>query len=97
MTKANVGHSALDATAGIAESMAALPDDEARIAFLQAAVYHADGQLTIAEDQHDRLTTKAADVKAQWDAKVTEAGAIRDRARDDLEAFTREYDALVGN
>lgn len=91
---AQTGHAALDATTQIGEELAGMADDEARIAFLRAAVDHAQGQLELVEAQYDRVSAKAEAVKAQWDAKVDESHAMRVNAGRALAAYNRELSAL---
>lgn len=96
MTKAKVGHSALDPEVTVTAELAKLPDDEARLRFLQSAIDHAEAQLAIANDQYERVNAKADDVQEMWDAKVMEAHNIRVGAADTLEALNREHEALGG-
>jgi hypothetical protein len=89
MSKAQVGHSALDPERIDIHESGSFED---RMTFLEAAVYHADGQLTLLEDQLDRITDKAAQVQHAWDGKVHNAQAMVDAAREDLAHWQRQLD-----
>lgn len=94
MSKANVGHSALDVTAGIVDELKNQPAD-ARIAFLQAAVTHAEGQAEQAEHQYEAIAEKRLTVQAAWSSKLDEADKIRQRAHATVDAYNHELNALV--
>lgn len=96
MVKANVGHSALDVTAGIVEALANQPDSETRLKFLQAAVTHAEGQAEQAERQYERIAEKLQALTEMWRGKLDEAARIRDTAHETVDVYTRELDALGG-
>lgn len=95
MSEANLGHSALDAAAGITEVLAGL-EGEDRLKFLRAAVSHAWDQSDIAEEQYARLVDKYEKIRDAWESKIDEADAIRVAAASEAEAFTRELEALEG-
>lgn len=94
MTKAQVGHAALDPTVGIVEALAEQPDDEARIKFLRAGVAHAQDQWEAANEQARRIAAKWDQVREQWEAKVAESKAIEQSANAALGALSRELKAL---
>lgn len=95
MSKADVGHSAYDAKAGIVGELSEM-DSDSRVTFLKAAIMHAEQQRDILEEQYERIVDKAHDIQEQWDAKIDEAASIRDEAENTLEALSRELDALGG-
>jgi predicted nucleic acid-binding Zn-ribbon protein len=95
MSKAQVGHSALDAEAGIVGELAQR-NTEDRVQFLNAAVVHAEQQRDILDDQYDRLSERWETIQTQWNGKLDEAERMRDEAEDTVEALSRELDALDG-
>lgn len=96
MSKASVGHSAHDVTAGLVEELTHLPDKDTQLAFLRAAIVHGEGQLEAAEQQVTSISDKRETVMDVWDAKLNEAEDIRDRAAETLAAINREHNALGG-
>ena len=97
MSKAQVGHSALDAEAGVRGDLSrvdgAKPRDER---FLRSAIEHMEGQVETLTEQLERVAAKADEVKRANDEKVDEAQAILNAARDELDDLEDELKGLVG-
>lgn len=87
MSAANTGHAAYDADAEIRDTLAGLPDDEARAVFCVAALAHAEQQLQILEKQAENVTAKAEEIMEMWNAKVDEAVVMREKAADEVDRW----------
>jgi hypothetical protein len=96
MSKAQAGHSALDAGAGVRGELAAMDNDGQRERFLRAAVEHTAAQVGVLEKQVDDLVDKAEEVAVQWDAKIAEAERMRDVIVAALAAYQAELEDMVG-
>lgn len=99
MSKAQVGHSALDAVPDIndmptAAQLADMPDDETRVAFLRAGIGLAERELDAARAQFNAIHDKREEVIAAWDGKLNEAEDMWNRAEHTLTALNRELEAL---
>jgi hypothetical protein len=97
MSKAQVGHSANDAAAGVRGELSSVDDDPARNErFLTAAIEHTAAQVELLSQQYQAVSAKADEV-ATWHAeKVDEAKRMLDAARDELAAFEDELEDVVG-
>lgn len=97
MSSAKTGHSALSADADVrSELLGGLDDDEARGAFVVAAIAHAERQAAVLTEQAVNVADKAEKVIAEWKAKVDEATAIAGRAVDELNAWKDLLDDRTG-
>lgn len=96
MSKADTGHAALDPERVEVAELEALPDDEARIRFVRAAIDHCRGQAETLSAQAGELARRYDEVVEAWAGKVDEAIALRDGMENELARWESRLAELGG-